>query len=92
MTFTLFTRSKSYYLTNGMLAKLTVRNQLTIPKEIARQFPGVEYFDVITEGGKVILTPLRPSRADEVRERLLSYGIDESDVSDAVSWSRDREQ
>lgn len=73
-----------------MLAKLTVRNQLTIPKEIARQFPGVEYFDVTTESGKVVLVPLKPSRADEVREQLAEFGIDESDVEDAVQWARAR--
>ncbi|MDA3949005.1 MAG: AbrB/MazE/SpoVT family DNA-binding domain-containing protein [Spirochaeta sp.] len=71
-----------------MLAKLTVRNQLTIPKEIARQFPEVTYFDVTTDGGKVILTPLKTSRADEVRERLAEYGISASDIDDAVDWAR----
>ena len=71
-----------------MLAKLTVRNQLTIPKEIARQFPGVEYFDVTTESGKVVLTPLKTSRADEVRERLVEYGISASDIDDAIIWAR----
>ena len=75
-----------------MLAKLTVRNQLTIPKEIAQQFPGVEYFDVVTDGDKVVLTPLKQSRADEVRERLVLYGITAADVDDAVAWSRDRER
>ncbi|MFW6252766.1 MAG: AbrB/MazE/SpoVT family DNA-binding domain-containing protein [bacterium] len=75
-----------------MLAKLTVRNQLTIPKEIARQSPGVEYFDVATDGDKVVLTPLKQSRADEVRERLASYGIADADVDNAVAWSRGRER
>ncbi len=71
-----------------MLAKLTVRNQLTIPKPIADRFPGVEYFDVREENGTVVLTPLRHSRADEVREQLVRYGITEDDVVDAVDWAR----
>lgn len=71
-----------------MLAKLTVRNQLTIPKEIARQFPGVEYFEVTTDNGKVVLTPLKPSRADAVRERLVEYGISPDDIDDAIDWAR----
>ncbi len=71
-----------------MLAKLTVRNQLTIPKDIADRYPGVEYFDVSDEQGKIILTPLRKSRADEVREQLRNYGITGDDVEDAVSWER----
>jgi hypothetical protein len=28
-----------------MLAKLTVKNQLTLPKAIVQKFEGVEYFD-----------------------------------------------
>ena len=71
-----------------MLAKLTVRNQITIPKEVAARFPGVEYFEVTEEGGRVILTPLRPSRAEEVREQLQDYGIEPGDVEDAVRWAR----
>lgn len=71
-----------------MIAKKTVRNQLTIPKEIADQFADVDYFEVKQEGGRIILSALVPSRADEVRERLVQYGITESDVEDAVAWAR----
>ncbi|TVR31957.1 MAG: AbrB/MazE/SpoVT family DNA-binding domain-containing protein [Spirochaetaceae bacterium] len=71
-----------------MLAKLTVRNQITIPKEVAARFPGVEYFEVTEEEGRVVLTPLRPSRAEEVREQLKDYGIEPDDVEDALRWAR----
>lgn len=71
-----------------MLAKLTVRNQLTIPKEVADRYPGVEYFEVTDEAGRIILTPLRASRADEVREQLAQYGICNDDIDDAVAWAR----
>jgi len=33
-----------------MLAKMTVKNQLTLPKAVATRFSGVEYFDVSTDG------------------------------------------
>jgi hypothetical protein len=29
-----------------MLAKLTSKNQLTVPKAVVREFPGAEYFEV----------------------------------------------
>jgi hypothetical protein len=73
---------------NGMLAKMTVKNQLTLPKAVVTRFSGVEYFDVSTDGESIVLRPLRRSRADEVRSQLAKLGIDEQDVTDAVSWAR----
>lgn len=74
-----------------MLAKLTVKNQLTLPKAVATRFPGVEYFDVSTDGSAIVLKPLRPSRLDEVRAKLEQLGITEQDVSDAIAWARQNE-
>ena len=72
-----------------MLAKLTVKNQLTLPKAVVTRFSGVEYFDVSTDGTSIILRPLQRSRADEVRNRLTELGISDQDVTDAVSWARE---
>ena len=74
-----------------MLAKLTVKNQLTLPKAVAKNFAGVEYFDVSTDGSTIWLKPLRPSRLDEVRAKLASLGITEEDVKDAIAWARSTE-
>jgi bifunctional DNA-binding transcriptional regulator/antitoxin component of YhaV-PrlF toxin-antitoxin module len=74
-----------------MLAKLTVKNQLTIPKAVAKNFVGVEYFDVSTDGASIILRPLQRSKADEVREHLAQLGITEQDVKDAIAWARSTE-
>jgi bifunctional DNA-binding transcriptional regulator/antitoxin component of YhaV-PrlF toxin-antitoxin module len=71
-----------------MLAKITVKNQLTIPKAVAKSFAGVEYFDVSTDGSAITLKPLRPSRLDEVRDKLARLGITEQDVTDAIAWAR----
>lgn len=71
-----------------MLAKLTVKNQLTLPKAVATRFAGVEYFDVSTDGSSITLRPLQRSRADEIRAQLAELGITEQDVSDAVAWAR----
>jgi hypothetical protein len=72
-----------------MLAKLTVKNQLTLPKAVVTRFGGVEYFDVSTDGSAITLKPLRLSKADEVREYLAGLGITEQDVTDAVAWARE---
>ncbi len=70
------------------MAKKTSKNQITLPKVIASRFPGVDYFAVRDEDGRIVLVPLRESRADEVRARLQKLGIAEDDVADAVRWSR----
>ncbi len=74
-----------------MLAKLTVKNQLTLPKAVAKQFAGVEHFDVSTDGSTILLKPLRPSRIEEVWAHLEKLGITEQDVDDAVRWARETE-
>jgi virulence-associated protein VagC len=73
-----------------MLAKKTSKNQITLPKKIAEQFPGVDHFDVRKEGDRIVLEPLRRERAWEVRERLAALGISEEDVAAAVAWARKR--
>jgi hypothetical protein len=74
-----------------MLAKLTVKNQLTLPKAVVKNFAGVEYFDVSTDGASITLRPLQRSKADEVREHLAQLGITEQDVKDAIAWARSTE-
>lgn len=71
-----------------MLAKMTVKNQITLPKKVVTRFSGVEYFDVSTDGDSIVLRPLHKSRADEVRARLAQLGITEQDVAGAISWAR----
>jgi hypothetical protein len=73
-----------------MLAKKTVKNQITLPKAVVARFSGVDYFDVSTDGECIVLRPLQRSRAEEVRARLVQFGIDEEDVTAAVSWAREK--
>lgn len=73
-----------------MLAKITSKNQLTLPKAIVQEFPGAEYFDVQAEAGRIVLTPMKLSRADAVRKKLAALGISEQDVKDAIKWARNR--
>lgn len=71
-----------------MLAKKTVKNQITLPKKIAERFPGVDYFDVREERGAIVLEPVVIDAIGEVRDKLRKLGIEESDVPDAVAWAR----
>jgi hypothetical protein len=71
-----------------MLAKKTSKNQITLPKAVVTRFGDVEYFEVSTDGASILLHPLRKSRADEVRAKLSQLGIEESDITAAVSWAR----
>ena len=71
-----------------MLAKLTVKNQLTLPKAVASRFAGVEYFEVDSDGESITLRPFVASRVAEVRSHLAELGIVEADVADAVRWAR----
>jgi hypothetical protein len=73
-----------------MLAKLTSKNQLTLPKAALSSCPGAVYFEVSEENGRIVLTPVRFSRADSVRAKLAELGLSEADVADALSWSRKR--
>ena len=73
-----------------MLAKLTSKNQLTLPKAVIADFQGSEYFDVTKENGRIVLTPVRVTRADAVRAKLAELGMSETDVTDAVAWARQR--
>ena len=74
-----------------MLAKLTSKNQLTLPKAVLADFEGAEYFDVTGENGSIVLTPVRITRAGAVRAKLAELGLSEKDVADAVAWARHAE-
>ncbi len=71
-----------------MRAKLTSRNRLTLPKSVVAAFEGVTSFDVAEENGRIVLTPVRLSRADVVRARLADLKLSEVDVAAAVAWAR----
>ncbi len=71
-----------------MLAKITAKNQLTLPKAITNAVGPVEYFDVQVKDGQIVLTPVRIQRADAVRAKLAELALREQDVADAVGWAR----
>lgn len=71
-----------------MLAKLTSKNQITLPKAMVSKFPGTEYFDVQEEAGRLILKPVKVRDLDAVWRKIESLGITEKDIGDAVGWAR----
>ena len=73
-----------------MLAKLTSKNQLTLPKAVVEAVSATEYFDVAADNGRIVLTPVRITRADAVRSKLEAMGITEADAAAAIDWARDK--
>ena len=75
-----------------MLAKKTSKNQVTLPKEIVGNFPGIDLFDASVEDNRIILTQVKvtPLNAslDCIRDKIKKLGITESDIADAVTWTR----
>jgi bifunctional DNA-binding transcriptional regulator/antitoxin component of YhaV-PrlF toxin-antitoxin module len=71
-----------------MIAKMTSKNQLTLPKAVVEALGSPEYFDIETKEGQLILTPARIQRTDAIRERIRAMNLSEQDVQDAVDWAR----
>ena len=71
-----------------MLARLTSKNQLTLPKSVTQAVDATEYFDVEARAGQIILTPVRIQRGDAVRAKLAELNLGQADIAAAVSWVR----
>ena len=71
-----------------MLAKITSKNQLTLPKAVVAEVGAAEYFDVEVHHGQIVLTPVRIQRGDAVRAKLTALGLADADVANAVRWAR----
>ena len=71
-----------------MLAKMTAKNQLTLPKAVTKAVGDPRYYEVRAEGGQIVLTPVRIQRADAVREKLAELAISDQDIEIAVAWAR----
>jgi hypothetical protein len=71
-----------------MIVRKATRNRITLPLAIASCFSDVEYFDVKTDGERIIMRPLQRNPGAKVRGRLSKLGIDEKDVAKAIAWAR----
>ena len=75
-----------------MLAKMTSKNQITIPKKIMDQLPDVKYFDINLRDGVIRLKPLTvyDTDLDRIRSKIRKLGLKENTVREAISWARSK--
>ncbi len=71
-----------------MLAKITSKNQLTLPRRAVEALGNPSHFTVEVVSGRLVLSPARLGGAEEVRRKLAALGLTEGDVDDAVAWAR----
>jgi len=77
-----------YFIYPIMLAKITSKNQLTLPKSVTQAVGATEYFEVEARAGQIILTPVRIQRGDAVRAKLAELDLSDADIAEAVAWAR----
>jgi len=75
-----------------MLAKMTSKNQITIPKRIIEQLPDVEYFEVELKNGVVMLKPLKTynTSLERIRTKVKKLGLQENTAKEAIKWARSK--
>jgi hypothetical protein len=77
-----------------MLAKKTVKNQITLPKAIVEKLPNTDYFEVSLQGEEIVLKPVvieaKSAKLERVRSKLKALGLTEKDVDAAIRWARNR--
>ncbi len=75
-----------------MLAKMTSKNQITIPKKIVEQIPGIKYFEVELKDGLIVLKPLHffETDLDKIRSKIKELGLKPDSVREAIKWARSK--
>ena len=75
-----------------MLAKMTSKNQITIPKKIVDKLPQVKHFDIQLKDGTVILTPIKifDTNLDQIRKKVKKLGLRENSVAEAMEWVKSK--
>jgi len=77
-----------------MLAKKTVKNQITLPKAIVEKIPDTEYFEVTLRGEEIVLKPVyitgSNARLRRVRAKIKALGLTEKAIDEAIRWARGR--
>ena len=75
-----------------MLAKITSKNQITIPKKIIEKIPDVKHFDVEFKNGVVILKPIKffDTNLEQIRSKMKRLGLKEDSVAEAIQWAKSK--
>jgi len=75
-----------------MLAKITSKNQITIPKKIMTQLPEVKHFDLELRDGIIFMKPLKlyDTNLDQIRSKIQTLGLEPNSVNEAIKWERSK--
>jgi bifunctional DNA-binding transcriptional regulator/antitoxin component of YhaV-PrlF toxin-antitoxin module len=73
-----------------VLAKITSKHQITLPKSVVQAVEPTEYFEVEVRAGQIILTPVRIQRGDAVRAKLAELDLTHSEFAAAVAAAREQ--
>jgi bifunctional DNA-binding transcriptional regulator/antitoxin component of YhaV-PrlF toxin-antitoxin module len=75
-----------------MLAKITSKNQVTIPKKIIEKIPNVKHFDIEFKDGIIIMKPIKfyDTNLDQIRAKVKKLGLDENSVAEAIKWAKSK--
>lgn len=71
-----------------VLAKITSKNQLTLPKSVTEPLGPVQYFDVQTKAGQIVLTPVRIQRGDALRAKLAELDLSDKTIERALGLEK----
>ena len=75
-----------------MLAKITSKNQITIPKKIIEKIPDVKHFDIEFKDGIIIMKPIKfyDTNLDQIRAKVKKLGLKENSVAEAIKWAKSK--
>jgi bifunctional DNA-binding transcriptional regulator/antitoxin component of YhaV-PrlF toxin-antitoxin module len=75
-----------------MLAKITSKNQITIPKKIIEKIPNVKHFDIELKDGIIIMKPIKfyDTNLDQIRAKVKKLGLKENNVAEAIKWAKSK--
>jgi len=75
-----------------MLAKITSKNQITIPKKIIEKIPNVKHFDIELKDGIIIMKPIKfyDTNLDQIRAKIKKIGLKENSVAEAIKWAKSK--
>lgn len=71
-----------------MVTRLVDKREVQLPAVVLREFEDVEFFEISSDGMRIVLTPVSANRADLVRQKLDLLGLTERDIEAAVEWAR----
>jgi hypothetical protein len=76
----------------GMLAKMTSKNQITIPKKIVNRLPDTRHFDIEMKDGVVLLKPVKiyDASLESIRSKIEKLELKPDCVQEAVAWVRSK--